>query len=132
MKKLTVIILCLLAINVKAQVFDCASYFIWDNQYPCGTWKPDSGKLTNWQSIDTLKKPVITNDRNWVEDAMQTVVSPYANTIYCPCGCGDNYVRYQYRICSITGIRQKRYFIITYHYIDPEKSDYEKTIDKFH
>lgn len=56
MKKLTIIILCLLAINVKAQVFG--------NAAPCGTWKPDSGRLTDWQSVDTLKKPVITNERN--------------------------------------------------------------------
>jgi hypothetical protein len=63
---------------------------------------------------------------------MQPEVSQFVHANYCPCGCGDAVIQYQYRVCSITGIRQKRYFIITYHYIEPEKSNYEKTVDKFH
>lgn len=122
-KLLTLLILCL-AIGVKAQVFS--------NPSPCGTWQPDSGKLTEWESVDTLKKPVITNERNWVEDEMQPEVKQFQNAVYCPCGCGDPYIKYQYRVCSITGIRQKRYFIINFHYVGREKSTYEKTVDKFH
>lgn len=123
MKILILILLLVSPLLVRSQGF-----FNIDN--PCGKWVPDTGKLTDWQSVDTVKKPVTTSQRNWVEDIWKTEYSQYTYAVFAPCGMGLPDVKFQYRICSITGIRQKRYFVVNYHYIEPEKSQYEKTIEQ--
>lgn len=101
-------------------------------QYDCGTWVADSIKFTDWENVDTLKKPVQTEKRNWVlNDRWQHDVQMFVPAVYYPCGSDPAYSEYQFRVCSITGIRQKRYRIYNYHYVEPLKSDYQKTVDKF-
>jgi hypothetical protein len=101
-------------------------------QYDCGTWVADSIKITDWEGVDTLKKPVKTTEREWIENSTwQHDVPQYVYAVYRPCGDDPTHSEYQYRVCSITGIRQKRYRIYLYHYVEPVKSEYQKTVDKF-
>lgn len=100
--------------------------------YDCGTWVADSVKITECETIDTLKKPVKTTERNWIESPLwERNVPMFTNAVYSPCGGDPSYVEYKWRVCSITGIRQKKYRIYQFHYVDPVKSEYQKIIDKF-
>ena len=98
----------------------------------CGSWEPDSVKITEWETVDTLKKPVLTQDREWVESGVWLYDNPNVSyAVYSPCGTGQPSIQYMFRVCKITGIRQKRYRIWTYHYAPAEISDYQKAINKF-
>lgn len=100
--------------------------------YNCGTWVADSIKITDWENVDTLKKLVTARQRNWIEsNVWQYDVSQFVYAVWNPCGGDPTHNEYQFRVCSITGIRQKRYRVYLYHYVDPAKSDYEKAVDKF-
>ena len=124
MKSIILLFLLLSPLFVRSQVF-------FSTDQPCGTWVADSVKITDWENVDTLKKPVTTNQRNWVENNVwqhDTQLTEFA--VYYPCGQDPTYSQYQFRVCSITGIRQRRYRVYLYHYVEPVKSQYEKTIEQ--
>lgn len=108
------------------------SYQTFYPHYDCGTWVADSVKTTDWQTIDTLKKPVKTWARNWIVDTeWQWDIPMFVDAVYRPCGNDPSHVEYQLRVCSITGIRQKRFRVYSFHYVEPVKSEYQKTVDRF-
>lgn len=100
----------------------------------CGTWKADT-TYSSWQTIDTIgKKKVLTTARNWVynnedeplESNMQMTLA------YCPCGCPYTFNYWQYRVCKITGIMQKRLKSEYSYMIPPDpkpKTEYENIVD---
>ena len=101
----------------------------------CGTWKALPTYYTNWESVDTLKKEAIKDTvRNWVYDAEKLMLNNLTYAMYCPCGCGYDKKYSQYRVCSITGIRQIRYKVHPYEYKPKPKSEYQQVVDilQFH
>lgn len=95
----------------------------------CGTWEKKPIYYTEWEAIDTIVKPVKTEDRNWVYDQEKMTGSNMTLAIYAPCGLGTPAQWIQRRVCSITGIIQERRKVQEYYYVPKEKSEYQKTID---
>ncbi len=95
----------------------------------CGTWtaKPDS--ITPWAPKDTLGV-VKTDKREWVQEKEWNYppLGP-SKTVYCPCGCPDDIIRTQKRVCRLTGIIQERRKITAYTYTPPPLSTYEQVVD---
>lgn len=100
----------------------------------CGTWKTDTS-YSDWVTTDTVgKRKISTTDRSWVyndkEEPLQS--NNQMELAYCPCGCPYTTRYWQYRICKVTGIRQKRLKENYTHLIPsppPPKTEYEKVVD---
>ena len=100
----------------------------------CGTVK-DTIVYSEWQSVDTLiKRPIKDTVRNWVYNEKDEPFesNSYNYLVYCPCGCLWDKNWFQYRVCKLTGIRQRRIKTQSFTRILPPpkpKTEYEKTID---
>ncbi len=100
----------------------------------CGTWK-DKDTYGEWYGIDTIsKKPISDTLRNWVYNPVDEALNQnvYSNLVYCPCGCYSDDYWYQYRVCTLTGIKQRRLKTRSWTYtpLPPKpKTEYEKAID---
>ena len=100
----------------------------------CGTWVTDTSYST-WEPIDTLgKRRIADTIRLWVYDVKDEPLpsNNMISLVYCPCGCPFSNNYWQYRICRITGIRQKRLKENYHHLIPPPKpakTEYEKVVD---
>ena len=116
MKKLIFILLFLISFSVNAQIIE-----------DCGTWKIDSSYYIGWYNIDTINS---NSDTTWIYSEWKTEYKNYTLTVYCPCGCGWNFKKYQRRVCGYSGIIQQRWQISVYKYIPKPKTEYEKLIDK--
>lgn len=99
---------------------------------PCGTWTAKPDVYSDWVPVDTIKVGrIIDTLRTWVYSEEKGLGDPnmtHAN--YCPCGCYEDKSYEQYRVCSITGIRQRRYRTTSWYYTPREATEYEKTIEK--
>ncbi len=105
----------------------------------CGTLKyvKDS---TEWITIDTLRKyinPAILKDviehrydSDWVYSYEKQITETIVLAIHAPCKPLLSYSE-QYRICKITGIRQKIIRSEGYIYIPNPLSEYDSTVLKF-
>lgn len=100
----------------------------------CGTWK-DTVTYSDWVNIDTLsKQPIKDTLREWVYDEYDEPLesNSYNYAVYCPCGCMWDSNWWQYRVCKLTGIKQRRLKTQSWTMIPPPpkpKTEYEKTID---
>jgi len=100
----------------------------------CGTWKTDTS-YSDWATIDTIgKRKISTTDRSWVYNNKEEPLQSNNQTtlVYCPCGCPYTTRYWQYRICKVTGIRQRRLKENYTHLIPPPpppKTEYEKVVD---
>jgi hypothetical protein len=124
---ITAILMLAVVLSAKSQTFQGLGLSLNNN---CGTWKALPIYYTNWESMDTLKKKNIKDTiRKWVYDEERLQFSNTTTLEYNPCGSGKPIIWEQYRVCQITGIRQRRYKIQPYEYIPKTKSDYERTVD---
>lgn len=128
MKIIFMTIVLLSAIYCQAQIVE------WPWGRPCGTWQPQPEDTTAWQTVDTLgRKDHFGEERNWVFDKWKMVPNErWTNLDYTPCGAGYPEILEQYRVCSLTGIRQRRERITRYKYIEPPKSEYERVTDSLY
>lgn len=114
-----VMIIGIWTLSSKAQ----SSYTLSD----CGKWVKDKVTITSWETLDTLNyKSFESKDyinSLWKEDPSKEV---YA--VYCPCGCGWETKRIQYR-ANRQGIRQVRYEITSYKYIPKPLTKYDSIIN---
>lgn len=118
-----IIALMLLSFNVNGQITPFQS--------DCGKWVFQSYEYEEWQTIDTLGKAK-TNKREWVNEKPRRIMDDNPMiTVFYPCGADPSAKYIEMRVCAITGIRQRRYSVERYVFVEKEKSDYEKTIDKF-
>lgn len=106
----------------------------------CGDWKTKTD-TSEWVTVDTLdvelrdymrKHPNTSFDPVvWVYDRIKSM-TPFSQSVtleWNPCK-GSESKEEQYRICSITGIRQRRE--ITYKgWYEKSLTEYEKTVKKF-
>lgn len=98
----------------------------------CGTWEKQSDTYSDWIAIDTLgSKNITTKLRDWAYDDELALTNGVTLAVYDPCGVGSKPQWVQMRVCKITGIRQKRTRNQNYKYIEPPKSEYQKTVEKF-
>lgn len=102
----------------------------WINAYDCGTWEQDTTYVTEWTAVDTLGD-VLTDARDWVYDEERYKIDLTVTADFAPCGRGTPDIYETIRICSITGIRERKQRVITYRYIPKPKTPYQKAIQKF-
>lgn len=122
---ITAILMLAVVLTAKSQSFEGFGF-----RSDCGTWKAKPIYYTNWESVDTLKnKPIKDTIRKWVYDEERLQFSNMTTLEYNPCGSGKPITWEQYRVCQITGIRQRRYKIQPYEYIPKPKTDYQIVID---
>lgn len=97
----------------------------------CGTWQEQPAVTTDWETVDTLgDKHITSTQRHWIYNAEEQVSSnTWTDAMYAPCGRGGATIYEQYRICSLTGIRQVKKRTISYKYIPPVPTDYERVVD---
>lgn len=134
MKALFITLACLAAITSHAQsgiIFRTENGIQFSAERPCGTWQAQPEDTTEWQTVDTLgKMEYFSVYRRWVYDLWKP--RPYYQVndlVWTPCGRGYPDVTEQYRVCSLTGIRQKRERIVHYKYIEPPMSEYQRVTD---
>lgn len=101
------------------------------NNNNCGTWEQLAPDTTDFMSVDTLGSQPIEKKRHWVYDEIKLKQTAITTLEYNPCGSGKPTIYYQYRICSITGIKQIRYITIRYKYTPEPKTEYEKVLQDF-
>ena len=123
-------ILLLCAVFCQGQDYQLLGFSI---RMDCGTWK-DSVYYSEWTSVDTIGKRAINDKREWVYNKEDESLNNNNLTtlVYCPCGCRYDSHWYQYRICRLTGIRQRRTKVQTWLYTPPPskpKTEYEKVVD---
>jgi len=109
---------------------------IWGNSepQPCGTWQAQPEEITDWHTVDTLgKKQAFPPERHWLAGTWKDApLRGFLNAIWAPCGRGEPNILEQYRICSLTGIRQMRQRITAYKYIPAPLNEYERVRDSFY
>lgn len=111
-------------------------------QPDCGTPVPYETK-SSWETVDTLgdyyksikyRSPgsyrQIEGIR-WVYDEVKIDWSPITYLVNRPPCYGSSTTYIQFRICKITGIRQKQTTVKGTRYEPKPKSEYEQTVDKF-
>lgn len=101
---------------------------------PCGTWEKQPQQITEWVTVDTLgKKEQFDTARHWVYDEEKPVApSGWTDAVYRPCGFGSDEQYQQFRVCSLTGIRQKRARYIPYKYVEPPRTEYQRVEDSLY
>lgn len=99
--------------------------------FKCGTWVKLPMVTGDWTTVDTLGSKVFTDTaRTWVYDEERAVMDEgIVDCLFRPCGSGNSETYLQYRICSITGIRQKRIRYYPFKYIEPPVSEYDHIVD---
>lgn len=99
--------------------------------YDCGTIEKKT-TVSEWVTIDTLGH-FMSKNREWIEsDYSRLSEGVYTETLeYNPCKNPRPSQFVQYRICSITGIRQKRIKTEQMVYVKPPLTEYEKTVQSF-
>lgn len=94
----------------------------------CGHWEPKE-IIGEWEVVDTIGTYKYAL---YVELKMDEWVHPFSfmtKAVYCPCGCPEPITAHQYAVDVISGVRYIRYKTKTYTYIDPEPTEYEKSIE---
>jgi len=128
MKQTLIALLLLVAIASRGQQ---TILFPSMEHHPCGTWERQPEDTTAWLTVDTLgKKENFSPERHWIYDTWnERPFSGWTDAVYRPCGWGDPYIMQQYRVCSITGIRQIRERFTAYKYIEAPITEYERVRD---
>lgn len=145
MKYLIVIIVILFSLNSKGQtksttvlLIDKPTFYPKETfeivkGFECnGRWVPGVDYYTDWVTVDTIgSKKELNENREWICDEFKkTNNNSYQLGIYRPCGDGSPTIYTQFRICTITGIRQKREHIYPKVWQENEKTEYEKVLEK--
>ena len=100
----------------------------------CGTWR-DSIYYSEWIVLDTIGTRLIKDKRDWVynlEDEPLEGNSATTLANYCPCGCRSDSHWFQYRICRLTGIHERRMKTKSWAYTPPPekpKTEYQMVVD---
>lgn len=90
--------------------------------YPdCGILKSDV-KVSDWETVDTLGKRDIAEQRDWVESEWHDVTPPWRSLALC---YHDPDIYQQFRICRLTGIKQRRTKVRRYWYEDPPLTEFQ-------
>lgn len=146
MKQLINLLICLPALTIAQpsdyyQPQDTAINFLtgdlftwqgnfWADVHDCGTWEQDTTYVTEWTPVDTLGD-VSTDARDWVYDKERYKIDLTVTADFAPCGRGMPDLYETIRVCSITGIRERKQRVITYRYIPKPETLYQKVIQKF-
>lgn len=122
-------------------------------EQPCGTFVKEPPEISEWDFFDTLGNLThaqlldIVLDRignnktpEWVYSTEQRVSTPFSLAwelgdirVSTPCDdLHDPEIYEQYRIDRATGVRQRRTRSISYKYLPPALSDYEKLRDSLY
>jgi hypothetical protein len=103
--------------------------FTLDLRPDCGTWEKGKMVTGEWKPYDTIGKYRPNEKHQWVYDKEHSMWQTGVLSVYRPCG-DPPYEHYeQYRICRLTGTRQRKERYQEYTYKEPLRSDYAKVID---
>jgi hypothetical protein len=101
----------------------------------CGTYEPAKETISDWVTVDTMGTFKPSDKRIWVYDKeMEPIVTGHWQTLeYSPCGKAPWDRTWEtYRICRITGIRQKKTRTQGWKYIEPPKTEYDCLVDSLY